>query len=65
MNVEDQEWIRANLEMRTHLNEILDREGLDALTNGQFDGSLARPRVFEISAAINRLRVDGSFVQLR
>jgi predicted ABC-class ATPase len=49
----------------THLNEILDREGLDALTNGQFDGSLARPRVFEIAAAINRLRVDGSFVQLR
>ena len=59
MNVEDQEWIRANLEMRTHLNEILDREGLDALTNGQFDGS------FEIAAAINRLRLDGSFVQLR
>eukprot|EP00804_Cyclotella_cryptica_P007824 CCRYP_001411-RB/>CCRYP_001411-RB protein AED:0.17 eAED:0.17 QI:29/0.8/0.66/1/0.6/0.5/6/2719/680 len=49
----------------THLNEILDREGLDALTSGQFDGSLARPRVFEIAAAINRLRVDGSFVQLR
>ena len=43
----------------THLNEILDREGLDALTNGQFDGS------FEIAAAINRLRLDGSFVQLR
>jgi len=53
LNAEDQEWIRANLEMRTHLNEILDREGLDALTNGQFDGSLARPRVFEIAAAIN------------
>ncbi|KAL7507866.1 hypothetical protein ACHAXN_004959 [Cyclotella atomus] len=49
----------------THLNEILDREGLDALTSGQFDGSLARPRVFEIAAAINRLRVDGSFVQLQ
>lgn len=49
----------------THLNEILDREGLDALTSGKFDGSLARPRVFEIAAAINRLRVDGSFVQLR
>ena len=65
MNAEDQEWIRANLEMRTHLNEILDREGLDALTNGQFDGSLARPRAFEIAAAINILRVDGSFVQLR
>ena len=49
----------------TQLNEILDREGLDALSNGQFDGSLARPRVFEIAGAINRLRVNGSFVQLR
>jgi predicted ABC-class ATPase len=49
----------------THLNEILDREGLDALTSGEYDGSLARPRVFEIAAAVNRLRVDGSLVQLR
>ena len=43
----------------THLNKILDREGLDALTNGQYNGSLARPTIFEIAAATNRLRVDG------
>eukprot|EP00970_Alexandrium_tamarense_P015492 scaffold5185_cov198-Alexandrium_tamarense.AAC.40 len=48
----------------TQMNDLLDREGLDILTNGLFDGSLARPRTFEIAAAINRLRVDGSFVQL-
>lgn len=45
------------------LCDILDREGLDALSNGQFDGSLARPRDFEIAAAFNRLRVEGSLVQ--
>jgi len=49
----------------TQLNALLDHEGLEALTNGQFDGSLARPRTFEIAGAINRLRVKGSFVQLK
>jgi len=45
------------------LNTILDIDGLDALSNGQFDGSLARPRVFEIAGAMNRLRRDCSMVQ--
>ncbi len=49
----------------TQLNALLDHEGLEALTNGQFDGSLARPRTFEIAGAINRLRVNESFVQLK
>jgi hypothetical protein len=49
----------------TQLNALLDHEGLEALANGQFDGSLARPRTFEIAGAINRLRVDRSFIQLK
>jgi predicted ABC-class ATPase len=48
----------------TQLNGLLDRDGLDTLATGQFDGTLARPRTFEISAAINRLRSKGSFRQL-
>ncbi|KAL7546429.1 hypothetical protein ACHAWF_009767 [Thalassiosira exigua] len=49
----------------TQLNALLDQgAGLDGLANGQFDGSLARPRIFELAGAINRLRSDGSFVQL-
>jgi len=49
----------------TQLNGLLDQgDGLDALANGQFDGTLARPRTFEIAGAINRLRSKGSFVQL-
>jgi predicted ABC-class ATPase len=48
----------------TQLNGLLDREGLDSISTGQFDGSLARPRTFEIAQAINRLRVKGSFRQL-
>lgn len=49
----------------TQLNTLLDREGLDMLAGGQFDGTLARPRTFEIAAAINRLRSEGSFQQLK
>ncbi len=37
------------------LDELLDAEGLEAL-GGERDGSLARPRRFEIAAALNRLR---------
>ncbi|KAL7426230.1 hypothetical protein ACHAXH_000273 [Discostella pseudostelligera] len=48
----------------TQLNGLLDRDGLEVLANGQFDGSLARPRTFEIAGAINRLRSKGSLVQL-
>ena len=48
----------------TQLNGLLDRDGLEVLSNLQFDGTLARPRTFEIAGAINRLRSKGSFVQL-
>ena len=48
----------------TQLNGLLEENGIDTLANGQFDGTLARPRTFEIAAAINRLRSKGSFIQL-
>lgn len=49
----------------TQLNSLLDQsDGLDVLSNGQFDGTLARPRVFELAGAINRLRSESTFVQL-
>lgn len=34
----------------------MDAAGLDALTGGSRPGDLARPRRFELAAAINRLR---------
>lgn len=48
----------------TQLNGSLEKEGLGALSNGQFDGTLTRPRTFEIAGALNRLRSKGTFVQL-
>ena len=48
----------------TQLNGSLEKEGLGALANGQFDGTLTRPRTFEIAGALNRLRSKGTFVQL-
>lgn len=47
----------------TQLNGLLDQT-MDVLSSGQFDGTLARPRTFEVAGAINRLRSEGSFVQL-
>jgi predicted ABC-class ATPase len=41
----------------------IDREGLDALAPGHFHGGLARPRLFEIAGAANRLRKSGNMVQ--
>jgi predicted ABC-class ATPase len=38
------------------LDALLDREGLDGLTLGTARGDLARPRRFEIAAALARLR---------
>ena len=40
-----------------------DRGGLDVLAPGQFHGGLARPRLFEIAAAANRLRKEGRMTQ--
>mmetsp|Transcript_6143 Transcript_6143/g.8708 ORF Transcript_6143/g.8708 Transcript_6143/m.8708 type:complete len:211 (+) Transcript_6143:111-743(+) len=45
------------------LEEILDKDGLDSLAPGQFNGGLARPRRLEMAGAINRLRRKGSMVQ--
>ncbi len=38
------------------LEAELDERGLDALTPGARHGSLARPRRWDIGAALNRLR---------
>ncbi|EJK53022.1 hypothetical protein THAOC_27607 [Thalassiosira oceanica] len=48
----------------TQLNALFDQQGLDTIAPGHFDGSLARPRTFELAAAVNRLRAKGAFVQL-
>jgi predicted ABC-class ATPase len=45
------------------LEEAMIREGFDALTPGQLNGGLAKPRLLEIAGAINRLRREGSIVQ--
>lgn len=46
------------------LEQRLDREGLDALTPGQCNGSMARPRKYEIAGAINRLRRPNGITQV-
>ena len=38
------------------LDETMDREGMDALAPGAHIGVFARPRRFELAAAMNRLR---------
>ena len=51
---------------RDTLNELdkrIDNEGLDCLTPGQCHGGMARPRLYEIAGAINRLRRDNSITQ--
>ena len=45
------------------INAKIDREGLDFLAPGHFHGGLARPRLFEIAGAANRLRKAGTMVQ--
>ena len=42
---------------------ILDQGGLDGLAQGQFHGAMSRPRIFEIAAAVNRLRREKAVVQ--
>uniref|UniRef100_A0A7R9Z7Y9 Uncharacterized protein n=1 Tax=Pseudictyota dubia TaxID=2749911 RepID=A0A7R9Z7Y9_9STRA len=47
------------------MNSTLDKDGLDSLSPGQFHGGLARPRLYEIAGAVNRLRRDGNMCQKR
>ncbi len=46
------------LEALKAIDDLVDQDGLNALATRKFDGDLARPRIFEIGGAINRLRVD-------
>lgn len=39
------------------LNDEIDSQGLCILSNDAFDGAMTRPRIYEIAAALNRLRV--------
>lgn len=45
------------------IEKSLNDEGLDSLTPGQFNGQMARPRLFEIAGSINRLRRDSSITK--
>jgi predicted ABC-class ATPase len=47
------------------LDKVVDEGGLDVLAPNEFYGGMARPRLFELAGAINRLRRDGSVVQKR
>jgi predicted ABC-class ATPase len=38
--------------------DAIDRNGLDFMAPGEFNGSFIRPRLYEVGAAINRLRRD-------
>jgi predicted ABC-class ATPase len=46
------------LENLEAIERTIDDKGLDVLAPGQFNGSFMRPRLLEISAAVNRLRRD-------
>jgi len=50
-------------EVLAQLDVLIDSDGLDALAPGHFNGNLARPRLFEVAAAVNRLRKTGNMVQ--
>jgi predicted ABC-class ATPase len=45
------------------IEKRINNEGLDCLTPGQCHGQMARPRLFEIAGAINRLRRDNSITK--
>jgi hypothetical protein len=51
------------LEALKAVDALLERDGLNVLATKKFDGELARPRIFEIGGAINRLRIDTVFFQ--
>lgn len=50
-------------EMLFQLDSLIDQNGLDVLAPGQLNGGMARPRRFEIAAAINRYRTTNSIIQ--
>jgi predicted ABC-class ATPase len=45
------------------LESLIDKDGLDVLTPGQLNGGMSRPRLFEIGAAMNRLRRSKIIIQ--
>jgi predicted ABC-class ATPase len=51
------------LEVLRELEEAINTDGLDSVAPGQYDGTMSRPRSFEIAGAINRLRSHNSIYQ--
>ncbi|KAL7559488.1 hypothetical protein ACA910_010304 [Epithemia clementina (nom. ined.)] len=51
------------LEMLRSIESVLDSQGLNALAPGQYHGGFTRPRLFEVGAAVNRIRRSGAVVQ--
>jgi predicted ABC-class ATPase len=45
------------------IDEEIERDGLEALGPGQFNGGFTRPRILEVGAAVNRLRARGAINQ--
>ena len=50
-------------ELLEAIDRRIDEDGLENFTAGQCNGSMSRPRPYEIGAAINRLRRDNSVKQ--
>lgn len=46
------------LEALKAIDDLIEREGLNVLATKKFDGELARPRIFDIGGALNRLRIE-------
>ena len=51
------------LEVLQKIDKLLDHQGMDALSPGEFHGGFTRPRIFEVGAAVNRLRRSGAITQ--
>ena len=45
------------------LDELIDKQGIDALAPGLYHGGLSRTRSMEVAAAMNRFRKDGALKQ--
>eukprot|EP00934_Nitzschia_sp_Nitz4_P001376 Nitzschia sp. Nitz4//scaffold4_size323378//44595//46966//NITZ4_000623-RA/size323378-snap-gene-0.440-mRNA-1//-1//CDS//3329553288//1376//frame0 len=52
------------VELLQRIDQELDEKGLDFLAPGQCHGGMSRPRLFEIAAAVNRLRHENIITQL-